>query len=281
MNAPLIETRGLAHRYGETEALTGVDLTVAEGRTVALLGANGSGKTTLLLHLNGILRPTAGEVRFQGSPLSYRRGELRRLRQQVGLVFQDPDDQLFAATVLDDVAFAPRNQGLDDRTATEQARQVLAALGAADLAERPIHALSHGEKQRVAVAGVLAMEPRLMVLDEPTAGLDPQGRDRFLQCVEGVRACGTTLLVATHDMELAYRLADEVAVLGDGGLLAQGAPRDVLADARLLARAGLEGPWVLEVARRLQQAGLVETEPDAVRDRRALFALLDTLGGED
>jgi cobalt/nickel transport system ATP-binding protein len=238
MTVPAVRLRALSHRYADgTPALHDVDLQIAAGEAVAVVGANGAGKSTLLLHLNGLLLAGAGQVQIEGQPVT--RATLVAVRQRVGFVFQDADDQLFMPTVQDDVAFGPLNQGLDAAAVAERVGAALAAVGASHLAARAPWRLSGGEKRAVAIAGVLAMQPALLVLDEPTAGLDPAGRRRLIELLRGLRH---TRIVATHDLDLVLELCPRVVVLHQGRVQADGAPQSVLADAELLCRCQLEPP---------------------------------------
>ncbi len=231
---------GLDAGYRTHPVLRGVDLAVRPGARLALLGANGSGKTTLLRCLSGALRPTAGAVTLDDAPLRHSRAGLRAHRSRVQLVLQDPDDQLFSADVRADVSFGPLNQGLDDEAAAHVVDETLAALGITHLAERPTHQLSHGEKKKVALAGALAMRPAYLLLDEPTAGLDPAGVDELLALLATL---DTTVVVATHDMEMAHDWAREVAIVVDGHVTTGGP--ELFADEALLRRARLRTPWQL------------------------------------
>lgn len=254
-------------------ALDGADLSVRRRTRLALLGGNGAGKTTLLLHLNGILRPTSGSVRFRGEPADYSREGIRRWRQQVGLVFQHADDQIFAASVLQDVSYGPLNLGLSEQEARERVEEALCALGIPELAESPTHMLSFGQKKRVAIAGVLAMRPEIVILDEPTAGLDPSGVEQLMATLEDLRRSGTTTVICTHDVDLAFSWADEVAILAGGRVLRQGAAADVMGDAQLMQRAHLRVPWVLEMTSHLATTGhvpAVSPPPRTFAELRAL-----------
>jgi len=220
-------------------ALRSVSLHLRAGETLGLLGANGAGKSTLMLHLNGLLRGT-GTVRIGDLPLNDR--SLPQIRAKVGLLFQNPDDQLFMPTVFEDVAFGPRNQGLAEADMRRRVERALEVTGMRGTEQRPPHHLSLGQKKRVALATVLAMDCEVLVLDEPTSGLDPRGRRdlaRFLMELEQTR------IVATHDLEFAVELCDRVAVLCEGEIVAQGDPRAILGDAELMERTGLEVPHSL------------------------------------
>ena len=232
-----IDIRGLTYAYPDgTLALGGLDLRIAEGERVALLGPNGAGKSTLMLNVNGVIRGD-GEVTVGGIRLTDE--TLREVRSRVGLVFQDPDDQLFMTTLYDDVAFGPLNMGLTAEDVDARVHRALHAVGLADETSRPAHHLSFGQRKRAALATVLAMDPAVLVLDEPTSNLDPRSRRRMIELLRGLPA---TQLVATHDMDLAWRLCER-AVLLDGGCVAADGPADeLLADADLLEAHGLELP---------------------------------------
>lgn len=270
MTPPLLAVDGLEYRYpGGVVALRDLHLQVHKGRKLAILGANGSGKTTLLLHLNGTFRPTGGEIRLDGQPAGYDRRSLIRWRRRVGLVLQEPDDQLFAATVEQDVSFGPLNLGLSEAETRERVNEALEALRITPLAQRATHTLSFGQKKRAAIAGILAMRPEVLVLDEPTAGLDAHGVTHLLGVLRQLHEAGATLVFSTHDVELAYSWADEVAVFHEGAVRMQGETLAVLGHRELLHRARLRPPLLLEVAQALGlDAGSLP------RSREALLTLL-------
>ncbi len=252
--------------------LDGASLTVPAGRRLALLGANGSGKTTLLRCLSGALPPSSGRVAVDGVPLQHSRRGLRSHRQEVQLVLQDPDDQLFSASVAQDISFGPLNLGLDEPTVRERVDEALLLLAVDHLAGRPTHQLSYGERKRVAIAGAVAMRPCVLLLDEPTAGLDPSAVAETLAALARLQEHGSTVVMSTHDVDLALRWADDVAVVVDRAVV-QGRPEDVLGDGDLLARARLDRPWALTVGARLRELGLIPAG-DLPRDAAALVAAL-------
>ena len=252
--------------------LDGAALRIPAGRRLAVLGANGSGKTTLLRCLSGALKPTAGTVTVDGVPLAHSRRGLRAHRQEVQLVLQDPDDQLFSASVAQDVSFGPLNLGLAEEEVRARVAEALTLLAVDSLATRPTHQLSYGERKRVAIAGAVAMRPCVLLLDEPTAGLDPSAVAEALAALARLQQHDSTVVMSTHDVDLALRWADEVAVVVDRTVV-QGTPEDVLGDDTLLARARLGRPWALTVGSRLRELGLLP-EGTLPRDAAGLLAAL-------
>ncbi len=233
----MIEIEGLTYHYPDGRcALSGVTLCVRAGERVALVGPNGAGKSTLLLHLNGILRATEGTIRAGGLPLSDR--TLGQIRAMVGLVFQNPDDQLFSTHVFQDVAFGPLHMGLPEDKVRERVEWALAAVGMSGYGERMSYHLSLGEKKRIALATVLSMEPRILALDEPTAGLDPRARRGLIRLLAGLD--GQTLLIASHDMRLVRDLCTRMVVLDGGVVVADGPTALLIHDSALLEQHGLE-----------------------------------------
>ncbi len=263
---PAVRVSDLVYRYPDgREALRGVDLTIMPGEAVALVGPNGAGKSTLLLHLNGILpgRERSATVHAHGGGLGGRAGAERRgahldrrgggqreeraeVRRRVGLVFQDPDDQLFSTSVIEDVAFGPLNLGMRRDEARRLALECLARVDLEGVADRAPHHLSFGERKRVCLAGVLACRPSVLVLDEPTANLDPRGRRRFIALIRGLAA---TTLIATHDLEMVLELCGRTVLLDAGRVVANGLTRNVLGDPNLLEAHGLEMPLSLKIGR--------------------------------
>lgn len=244
--------------HGREPVLRGAHLSLGDTGRVALLGANGSGKTTLLRCLSGAHKPTSGTVERDGLRLAHGRTDLHEHRRAVQLVLQDPDDQLFSADVTGDVSFGPLNLCQSREEAAARVAEVLAELSITHLANRPTHHLSYGERKRVALAGAVAMRPRMLLLDEPTAGLDPAGTAEAMAVLERLHASGTALLVATHDVDLALAWADEVAVVSDGVVI-QGPATQILADETVLRAARLDVPWPLALASRLGLPGRPRT----------------------
>jgi cobalt/nickel transport system ATP-binding protein len=239
VTTPVLDVRGLAYAYPDGhQALYGVDLHVHQGERVALLGPNGAGKTTLVLHLNGILTAGAGSVTVSGMPVT--KDNLLEIRRRVGVVFQDPDDQLFMPSVRADVEFGPANLGLRGTELEARVTTALDKVGMLAFIDRPPHHLSFGQRRRVAVATVLAMEPEILVLDEPSSNLDPASRRELADIL---RSLDVTVLMVTHDLPYAFELCPRSVVLSDGVVVADGATRDVLSDDALMAEHRLELPW--------------------------------------
>lgn len=235
-----LEVKGLAYAYPDGhQALFGVDLTIARGERVALLGPNGAGKTTLVLHLNGILEAGAGSVTVAGLPVGDRK-HVAEVRRRVGIVFQDPDDQLFMPTVREDVAFGPAAAGLRGAELDECVRKALERVGMAEFADRPPHHLSFGQRRRVAVATVLAMEPEILVLDEPSSNLDPASRRELADIL---RSLDVTVLMVTHDLPYALELCPRSVVLSGGTVVADGRTQELLSDDALMRAHRLELPY--------------------------------------
>ena len=241
MSHHLVEVLELGYAYPDgTEALRGVSFRILHGEAVALVGANGAGKSTLLLHLNGCLVPKEGTVRVGDFPLN--RKTLPHVRRAVGMVFQDPDDQLFMPTVYDDVAFGPLNMGLPTEEADARVEEALAVVGASHLKHRPPYRLSGGEKRLVAIASVLSMSPDILVMDEPGSNLDPRARRKLIGLL---RSFQHMRIVATHDLDLAVEVCSRTLVLKEGRIAADGPTVDVLSNEELLASCGLEVPPIL------------------------------------
>lgn len=242
MSHHLVEASNLSHIYPDgTVALSEVSFRITHGESVAIIGANGAGKSTLLLHLNGCLQPSGGVVRIGDYPLT--KATLPEIRRTVGMVFQDPDDQLFMPTVFEDVAFGPLNLGFPPEEAERRVLAALALVGAEHLREKPPYRLSGGEKKRVAIATVLSMAPDILVMDEPTAGLDPSARRQLIGLLREFRH---TKIFTSHDLDMVLELCERTIVLREGKVAADGPTRDIFSDEALLAACSLEKPLSMQ-----------------------------------
>lgn len=258
-----IEVRHLTHCYSEGSALSTVALddicmTVEDGEFLGIIGHTGSGKSTLVQHLNGLLKPTSGQVLVDGEDLNGEQVNRRALRQRIGLVFQYPEYQLFEETVAKDIAFGPKNQGLSKEEIDERVRYAMECvhLDYDRYSERSPFELSGGQMRRVAIAGVLAMKPSVLILDEPTAGLDPRGRDRILTMLEELHAReNVTIIMVSHSMDDMARLATRLVVMAEGKILASGTPREIFAREEMMISAGLGVPEAARLCRELRAKG--------------------------
>lgn len=272
---PVLEARGVFYSYSDgPTALKDLNISIDEGKKIALVGPNGAGKSTLMLMFNGILRPTAGEIVFRGEPLKYNASALRDIRRKVGIVFQNPDDQLFAPTVYQDIAFGPANLGFPKEKIERYVAYALAYVGLEGCERRPPHHLSGGEKKRAAIAGVLAMEPEVIILDEPTSNLDPASSEEMMEMLDELNCGGKTIIISTHDVDLAYRWADEVILMDSGKLLYAGEPSSVFADSELVARARMKLPLVMEIYKELADRGII----NGSKPPRNVLDLIDIAG---
>lgn len=254
----MLEVRNIKYAYNsEYQALKGVSLKVEKGDMVALLGKNGAGKSTLFLHLNGIFEPDEGQVFIDGEELKYgKKSLLLKFRQKVGIVFQNPDDQIFAPTVEEDVAFGPLNLGLSMEEVQDRVEYALARVGMSGFEKKAPHHLSGGQKKRVAIAGILAMKPEVMVLDEPTAGLDPQGVVDLSKLLRELNDEGITIIISTHEVDLVPNYAKKVFVMVDGLLIAEGTPKEIFSQPQILEKAHLKVPIVTDLFQQLESEGI-------------------------
>ena len=272
----LLKAEQLSYTYegSDVPALNGLSLEIQRGRKIACMGANGSGKSTFFLCCNGIRKPDSGRLYFEGRPLDYSKKGLLSLRSKVGVVFQDPDDQLFSANVLQEISFGPLNLGLTQQETKQRAAQVMERLGITPFAHRPVHALSGGQKKLVAIADILVMEPSLILLDEPAAALDPIHTRIVREIIDEISASGITIVTATHDVDYAWSWAEDVLLFHEGRLLACGAPEEVFTKKELLDTSSLEEPCVLSMYRALREKGWL---PDRQNRPRTLNDLKEYL----
>ena len=260
-----IEAKDLYYTYEDgTVALDRISLRAEQGKITGILGANGAGKSTLFLNLNGVLTPKEGTVTVNGQPAVYDRKGIREIRRQVGIVFQDPDDQLFSADVYRDISFGGVNLGLPEEEVRRRVEAAMERTGVSALRDKPTHALSFGQKKRVAIAGVLVMEPSVMILDEPTAGLDPQGVSDIMHLLTELRdSLGMTILIATHDMDIVPLYCDYAYLLSGGRVILEGAPEALFAQPEELRCHHLRLPRIAHLMEILREQDGLDTAPTA------------------
>lgn len=258
----VIEARDVSYTYdGNCEkALDRLNLRVRRGAKVAFMGGNGSGKSTFFLCLNGIRKPDTGRILIEGAPIEYTRKGLLNVRGKVGIVFQEPDDQLFSASVYEEISFGILNLGIDEESAKREVENVIEELEITPFQDRPAHALSGGQKKQVAIADILVMHPEVMILDEPAAALDPRHTRKVQKIVDELTEKGITVLMATHDIDYAYSWADEIVLMHEGKVLRQGTPFEVCSDRKALETASLEVPAVLKIYEKLKEKGIFSEE---------------------
>ncbi len=252
-----LETKNLSFTYHDgTEALKNVNIQIKKGEKIAIMGPNGAGKSTLFSHFNGLTEPTSGHVEVEGEKIIFEREELLKVRQKVGIVFQDPNDQLFAPTVKEDVAFGPMNLGLEYEEVEKRIKESLEMVGMSGFEDKTPHHLSGGQQKRVAIAGIVAMRPDIMILDEPTAGLDPEGVDKVLDILNNLNKEGMSIVISSHDIEMVNQFADRIFVLYDGEIIAEGDKNQIFSDKELLKKAHLKAPITTEILYNLKEKGL-------------------------
>lgn len=268
----IIEAENLCYTYdgNDERALDRMNLKIRRGRKVAFLGGNGSGKSTFFLCLNGIRRPDDGRILIDGTPVKYTRKGLLDLRRKVGVVFQEPDAQLFCASVYQEISFGIMNLGADEAEAEREVERVIEELGITPFQERPTHALSGGQKKLVAIADILVMHPEVMILDEPTAALDPKHTRIVQDIISKLTERGITVLMATHDMDYAYGWADEIVLMHEGKVLRSGSPAEVCSDRQALEKTNLEMPSVLRLYEIMKEKGILPSGDKPPVDMREL-----------
>ncbi len=244
----MITTRELTFQYDEGGvALKNIQMDLNKGNIIGIIGVNGSGKSTLFMNMVGVLRPTSGTVLYNNEPIKYDRKSLRELRKKVGIVFQDPDKQIFYSKVYEDVAFALRNLGFDESEVKKRVEHSLRSVGAMDFKDKPIHFLSHGQKKRVAIASVLAMQNEIILFDEPTAGLDPKSVKAIEKIIQHISENNTKVVISSHDMDLIYHLCDYIYILDAGCILREGQTEEVFTKDSVVCDVGLAEPWLVKV----------------------------------
>ena len=243
-----------------TEALKGIDLNVKRGEKLAIMGANGSGKSTLFLTLNGVRKPASGKVLISGIPVDYSRKGLLDLRKKVGIVFQDPDNQLFSASVMQEISFGVMNLGLAEEEARSKVESIMEELNITSFREKPTHFLSGGQKKRVSIADILVMDPEIIILDEPAAALDPKHARMIDGIIDELSHRGITVILSTHDVNRALIWADRIVLLDDGKVIGEGSPNEIFTNNELLEKTNLEKPTVLKIFQTLCESGILSRE---------------------
>lgn len=271
MNDIILKAENLFYTYddGKSHSLNGLSLEIRRGKKIAVMGPNGSGKSTFFLCCNGVYRPASGTVYFHGEPVDYTRKGLLRLRQKVGIVFQDPDNQLFSASVCQEIAFGLLNLGIPEQEARQEVEKIMEEMEISSYRDRPTHALSGGQKKQVSIADILVMKPEIVILDEPAAALDPRHTELVNRAVDRMTRDGITVMMATHDVNYALEWADEVIVFRDGKAEAHGTPRQIFRDRELLKKTNLQCPAVLKLTDALKSKGILkkeDREPDSMEE---------------
>lgn len=256
MNEVHLSTKNLSYTYPDgTHALKNINMEIYKGQKVAIMGPNGAGKSTLFSHFNGLTEPTSGHVEVDGKAIKYDRDTLLEVRQKVGIVFQDPNDQLFAPTVKEDVAFGPMNLGLDYEEVERRVDEALTMVGMEQYMDKTPHHLSGGQQKRVAIAGIIAMRPEIMILDEPTAGLDPEGVEKVLDILNNLNKEGMSIVISSHDIEMVNEFAEKIFVLNNGKILESGDKHEIFSNKELLKKAHLKAPITTEILYTLKEKG--------------------------
>lgn len=263
-----LSTENLSFTYPDgTRALKNINIEIEKGEKVAIIGPNGAGKSTLFSHFNGLTEPTSGCVKIEGKPISFEKDELLKVRQKVGIVFQDPNDQLFAPTVKEDIAFGPMNLGLSYDEVEKRVEDALKMVGMENYEDKTPHHLSGGQQKRIAIAGIIAMKPEIMILDEPTAGLDPDGVEKVLNIMNQLNKEGMTLIISSHDIDMISKYTDKIFILYNGEIIESGNKNKIFSDMELLKKAHLRTPITTEILYNLKESGLnVNTEKISVKD---------------
>lgn len=257
MDKIVLKTDNLNYIYHDgVHAIKDINIKIKEGEKVAIMGPNGAGKSTLFLHFNGLKEPDSGNIEIDGKKMVYDKKELLKIRQKVGIVFQNPNDQLFAPSVQEDIAFGPMNLGLPIEEVEKRTTEALELVEMSDSKDKPPHHLSGGQQKKVSIAGIISMRPEIMILDEPTAGLDPQGVDQILEILNKLNNEGMTIVISSHDVEMINEFADHIFVLKDGEIIGDGTPDEIFSNHELLEIANLKPPKTAELLKILKENGL-------------------------
>lgn len=276
MSKTILEAENLSFRYPDgTKALDGLSIQIEKGKKIAILGANGAGKSTLFLHFNGILKPENGEIKFEGKKISYTKKKLKNLRKNVGIIFQDPDMQLFSSSVYQEISFGPLNLGLSEEKAAERVEEAMRVMDIYDIRDKPTHLLSYGQKKRISIADILAMKPEVIIFDEPTVWLDPRHSQEILEFIDQINRSGTTVILSTHDVDIAYKWADYIYVFSEGKIIGEGNAEEIFRNTPLLEESDLIKPWIIEVYEELIKKDKVSPKKAVPKSKEELFRLIE------
>lgn len=268
-----------SYQNSSVKALDDVSFAIKRGAKVALMGANGAGKSTAMCMMNGLIQPSSGKIYFQESPIEYRRKSLKKLRQNIGIVFQNPESQIFSGIVHEDVAYGPMNLGLPVEEVNSRVQVALSATHLFAMKNKLSYELSYGQKQRVALAGALAMEPQVLVLDEPTSGLDPQYADELMDHLDALHQSGMTVIISSHDIERMWIWADYFIIMKDGKILCEGRPEEVFQKSEAIQKSGITLPILYQIYQKLRQKGLIGQEEKIPKNLFEMNRYLDTVFG--
>lgn len=276
----ILEAENISYNYPDgTKALRNISIKIEKGKMISLLGPNGAGKSTLFLHFNGIIKPSKGKIKINNEELKYDKKSLLSARQKVGLVFQNPDDQLFAPTVFEDVSFGPMNMKLDDEEIKQRVNESLEKVGMIDYAKKAPHHLSGGQKKRVAIAGILAMKPEIMVFDEPTSGLDPKGASDIMKLLYNLNKEGITIIISTHDVDLVPIYSDTIHIINKGQIIKTGSCEEVFEDVDTIRNMNLRLPRITHLFEILhkkdQKSYSTDKYPLTIGEARSILKTID------
>ena len=275
----IIETKKLFFKYEDNIALDNINISFEKGKTTAVLGGNGAGKSTLFLNINGVLKPKSGEILFNGEKISYTKEGIKNIRGEIGIVFQDPDDQVFSASVKKDIAFGPYNLGLSKEEIEKRVEKAMIETGIKHLENKPVHALSFGQKKRVAIAGILVMEPKVIILDEPTAGLDPKGVSEILSLLNKIKKeKDVTLIIATHEIDIVPVYCDRALILNSGKAVFEGSVEEMFKNPNLLRENNLRLPRIEHLMEILNKKDNINVNPTASTISKARETIKSLLG---
>lgn len=279
MSKYILETKDLSFQYPDgTKALNNINLKIEKGKKISFVGVNGSGKSTVFLNFNGVLKPTKGTVIYKGNEVKYNQKSLLELRKNVGIVFQDPENQLFSASVYQEVSFGAMNLKLSDTEVRRRVDEALKNVGMYEYKDKAVHFLSYGQKKRVSIADILVMNPEIIVFDEPTSSLDPKHSKQIVKIFDELNEKGITVILSTNDVELAYSWSDYIVVMKDGEIVREGTPYEIFSDDKLIQECYLEKPLILEVFDNLRKSGKINSYVAIPRNKQELFEIINSKG---